>query len=115
MPTVYQFEVFNAVAKHLNITRAARELHVTQSAVSHQIERLEEHLCVALIRKKRRGIELTEAGKSVRIKCERITSFVNAVNKLNGPQTDAQALDRGVQRNGSLISEKLGRKPRRPR
>ena len=65
MLSLYRLEVFIAVAKHLNITRAARELHVSQSAVSQQIERLEENLRVTLIRKTRRGIELTEDRKSV--------------------------------------------------
>ena len=67
MLTLYQLEVFVAVARHLNITRAARALHVSQSAVSQQIDRLEENLRVTLIKKARRGIDLTEAGVSVRI------------------------------------------------
>ena len=86
MLTLNRLEVFIAVAKHLNITRAARELHVSQSAVSHQIERLEENLRVTLIRKKRRGIELTEPGKSVRIDCERILSRISALKKKYAPR-----------------------------
>jgi DNA-binding transcriptional LysR family regulator len=110
MLTLYQLENFIVVAKHRNITRAARELHVSQSAVSQQIERLEENLRVTLIRKKRRGIELTEPGVSVRTKCERILSRVNALKKINGPRTDTEALDCGVQTNGSLESEILRRR-----
>ena len=86
MLTLYQFEVFSTVAKHLNITRAAHALHVSQSAVSQQIERLEENLRVTLIKKTRRGIELTEQGASVRIDSERIMSLVNALKKKHGPR-----------------------------
>ena len=86
MLSLYRLEVFIAVAKHLNITRAARELHVSQSAVSQQIERLEENLRVTLIRKTRRGIELTEQGASVRIDSERILSGVNALKMKYRPR-----------------------------
>jgi len=84
MLTLYQLEVLITVAKHLNITRAARALHVSQSAVSQQIERLEENLRVTLIKKTRRGIELTEQGASVRLASERILSGVNALKKKYG-------------------------------
>jgi DNA-binding transcriptional LysR family regulator len=84
MLTLYQLEVFIAVAKHLNITRAARALHVSQSAVSQQIERLEGNLRVTLIMKSRRGIDLTEAGVSVRIESEKILARVNALKKNYG-------------------------------
>ena len=86
MLTLYQFEVYSAVAKHLNITRAARALHVSQSAVSQQIARLEENLRVTLIKKIRRGVELTKAGVSVRSDIERILSIVNALKKKLGPR-----------------------------
>ena len=84
MLTLYQLEVFIAVAKHLNITRAARALHVSQSAVSQQIERLEGNLRVTLIMKSRRGIDLTEAGVSVRSESEKILARVNALKKNYG-------------------------------
>jgi DNA-binding MarR family transcriptional regulator len=84
MLTLYQLEVFVAVARHLNITRAARALHVSQSAVSQQIDRLEENLRVTLIKKARRGIDLTEAGVSVRIESENILARVNALKKNYG-------------------------------
>jgi len=84
MLTLYQFEVYIAVAKYLNITRAARELHVSQSAVSQQIERFEENLRVTLIKKRRRGVELTEHGASVRIESKRILARVDALKKKYG-------------------------------
>ena len=46
-----QLECFLAVANHLNFSRAAQELHITQPAVSHQINTLEDELGVKLDRK----------------------------------------------------------------
>jgi LysR family glycine cleavage system transcriptional activator len=53
---------FEASARHLSLSRAADELHVTPSAVSHQIRTLEDLLQVKLFERKVREIELTEAG-----------------------------------------------------
>jgi LysR family transcriptional regulator of beta-lactamase len=53
---------FEAAARHLNITRAALELCVTQGAVSHQIAVLEERLGAALFRRLPRGLALTDEG-----------------------------------------------------
>jgi DNA-binding transcriptional LysR family regulator len=39
-------------ARHLSFKRAAEELHVTQSAISHQVKALEQYLGVALFRRK---------------------------------------------------------------
>lgn len=56
---------FEAAARHANVTRAAAELNVTQSAVSHQIRALERHLGVALFRRTGSGLALTEAGRKL--------------------------------------------------
>lgn len=55
--------VFNAVARNGSLTKAAAELFVTTSAVSQQIQNLEEHLGTTLLTKSGRGIVLTEAGE----------------------------------------------------
>ena len=55
-----------AVAEHRSFGRAATALHVTQSAVSHQIAQLEERLGVSLVdRRARGGPDLTPAGAIV--------------------------------------------------
>ena len=41
LPSLDLLQSFEAVARHLSFTNAARELHITQSAVSHQIRALE--------------------------------------------------------------------------
>jgi LysR family transcriptional regulator, glycine cleavage system transcriptional activator len=56
---------FEVAARHLSFTSAARELFVTQSAVSRQIKSLEAQLGVRLFRRLNRRLELTEAGHTL--------------------------------------------------
>jgi len=63
--TLRQLKVFEAVARHLNYTRAAEELHLTQPAVSMQVKQLEASLEVALFEQLGKRIHLTEAGTEV--------------------------------------------------
>ena len=44
LPPFAELVAFEAVARHLSFTRAADELCVTQSAISHRVRRLEAHL-----------------------------------------------------------------------
>lgn len=53
---------FDAAARHLNFTRAADELCVTQAAVSHQVKALEAHIGKALFHRHARGLELSDEG-----------------------------------------------------
>ena len=54
---------FRAAARHLSFTLAARELFVTQSAVSHQVKALEDQLGKPLFRRVNRALRLTETGE----------------------------------------------------
>jgi DNA-binding transcriptional LysR family regulator len=54
---------FEAAARHGNFSRAADELALSQSAISHQIQQLEEHVGQPLFRRVGRGVELTVAGE----------------------------------------------------
>lgn len=65
LPTLPGLEAFEAVARHGSFTRAARELHVTQGAVSHRIKALEEQLGCALFVRRARGVELTAEGRAL--------------------------------------------------
>jgi LysR family transcriptional regulator of beta-lactamase len=56
---------FEAAARHLNVTRAALELRVTQAAVSHHIKLLEEQLGTPLFRRLPRGLTLTDEGAAL--------------------------------------------------
>lgn len=62
MPSMAALQCFEAVARHLSFTRAAEELHLTQSAVSKQVAQLEEMLQHLLFRRIRRRLQLTPAG-----------------------------------------------------
>lgn len=53
---------FEAAARHLSFTLAARELYVSQAALSHQIKALESRLGVVLFRRLPRGVALTDEG-----------------------------------------------------
>jgi DNA-binding transcriptional LysR family regulator len=79
MLTLHRLEVFIAVAKRLNVTHAARELHISQPAASREIRQLEYALSVRLIKKKRRGIELTESGSNLRVEVESILARLRAL------------------------------------
>lgn len=65
LPPFDELVTFEAVARHLSVTRAAQELCITQSAASHRIRRLEEHFGFALIQRTNGGLALTEAGRGV--------------------------------------------------
>lgn len=60
--TFRQLKVFEAVARLLNYTRAAKELHLSQPAVSMQIKQLEEQVDTPLIEKLGKKLYLTEVG-----------------------------------------------------
>src|SRR5258708_29716371 len=66
LPSLDFFKGFEAAARHLSFTKAAEELFVTQSAVSRQIQALEQRLGVALFLRRNRGLVLTEAGEQLR-------------------------------------------------
>ena len=59
LPSLNGLRAFDAAARHLSFTRAAAELNVTQTAISHQIRRLEEQLGVRLFVRRNRTLLLT--------------------------------------------------------
>ena len=60
-----QLEYFVAVAEAKSISKAARKLHVAQPPISRQIAMLEDELKVCLFLRTNKGVELTEAGRSL--------------------------------------------------
>lgn len=61
IPSMMSLRAFEATARHLSFTRAARELNLTQTAVSHQIRKLEDLLGIKLFVRERGSIRLTDA------------------------------------------------------
>lgn len=64
LPPLDLLRGFESAARHLSFTRAAAELFLTQSAVSRQVQALEEFLGMALFERRHKALALTEAGQS---------------------------------------------------
>jgi LysR family glycine cleavage system transcriptional activator len=62
LPPLIELRAFDAAARHLSFKKAAAELGVTPTAVSHQIRLLERYCGRALFRRKPQPLSLTEAG-----------------------------------------------------
>jgi DNA-binding transcriptional LysR family regulator len=63
LPNFVLLRAFEAAARLESFTRAAEELHLTQSAISHQIRELEEHFGRQLFVRRNRRVELTPEGR----------------------------------------------------
>lgn len=74
---IYEVMVFAAAARHGSFTAAARELGVTQSAVSHHVAHLERELGAKLFRRGWRGVTPSEAG---RLLLDAATRGIAAIN-----------------------------------
>jgi DNA-binding transcriptional LysR family regulator len=64
LPPLDLLRGFDAAARHLSFTRAAAELFLTQSAVSRQIQSLEEFVGVPLFERRHKALALTDAGRA---------------------------------------------------
>jgi DNA-binding transcriptional LysR family regulator len=64
MPSLTALQFFDAAARHMSFTRAAADLHVTQSAVSRQIRELESFLGQPLFHRIKQRLVMTEAGEA---------------------------------------------------
>ena len=86
--SVGQLRAFEAVARHLNFRAAADELSLTQSAISRQIQTIEQEVGVALFLRHTRAVELTSAGaqllRAVVPSLERMDSTVRLIRRSAG-------------------------------
>ncbi len=64
LPPPNWLRTFEAAARHMSFTRAAEELHVTQSAVSQQIRLLEDRLGHVLFHRLPQSLQLTDSGRA---------------------------------------------------
>jgi LysR family glycine cleavage system transcriptional activator len=62
LPPLIELRAFDAAARHLSFKKAAAELSVTPTAISHQIRLLERYCGRALFRRRPRPLSLTESG-----------------------------------------------------
>jgi LysR family transcriptional activator of glutamate synthase operon len=85
---IRQLRSVEAVARHRHFTRAAEELHLAQSALSHQIRRLEEELGTPLFERTSRRVAATDAGHAIAARARRVLAEVDAaraeVDELRG-------------------------------
>lgn len=79
--TLHQLKIFAAIARHRNITRAARELDISQPTASQQIQLLEAEYGVQLFKRIGRGIELAEAGELLLADAEAVLTEVEELKK----------------------------------
>lgn len=88
IPPLNPLRVFEVVARRGNLTHAAEELHVSQSAVSRQVAVLEEYLGLQLFQRERAGVRLTEVGESY---ARRITPAFQAISSATSLVTSQYA------------------------
>jgi LysR family transcriptional activator of glutamate synthase operon len=87
-----QLRYVEAVARHRHFTRAADELHVAQSALSHQIKRLEAELGTELFSRNSRSVIVTGAGEAV---AARARGVLDQVDGLRHEVDELRGLVRG--------------------
>src|SRR5437588_9093650 len=97
---IRQLRYFEAVARHRHFTRAADELHVAQSALSHQVRRLERELGIELLRRTTRSVAPTEAGELV---VARARTIFGEADALRGEIDELRGLVRGRVAVGALL------------
>jgi len=90
LPSLDALRVFEVTARRLNFSKAAEELHVTQSAISHRIRDLERQLHTRLFQRGHRSLQLTPAGQTLAEGIQRgLGEIRNALMKLDGRQRKA--------------------------
>jgi LysR family transcriptional regulator, glycine cleavage system transcriptional activator len=88
VPPLDPLLAFEAAARNLSFTKAAAELFLTQSAVSRQIQQLEEHLKVKLFERRARTLLLTESGQLLyRATQEALETLQESARRVRGTAT----------------------------
>lgn len=82
---------FLAVAREGNVTRAARQLHITQPALSRQLAELEREMGCELLVREPRGVTLTEEGMLLRKRADEIVSLADRTEReLRSPAVEVE-------------------------
>src|SRR6478609_1630246 len=88
LPPLDLLRGFEAAARHLSFTRAGAELFLTQSAVSRQIQALEEFVGVPLFERRHKALALTDAGQAYfRVVAASLGELREATRKLRESRT----------------------------
>lgn len=90
LPPLSALRAFEAVSRLGSVTRAADELHVTHSAVSHQLKLLEEYLNISLIDRTARRVNLTPEGRvyayQVRLALQQVAGATSRISMRSQPE-----------------------------
>ena len=93
LPPLSSLRVFEAAARHNSFRKAAEELNLTASAVSHGIQTLENWLGVELFNRKSRGLRLTGAGEIYApLVNQALNVLAKATEAASRPQGDGDAV-----------------------
>lgn len=91
------YRVFYVVAKNKHMTKASKELHISQPAISQSIKKLEDQLGGTLFIRSNKGMELTKEGEMF---FDYIKGALNLINSAENEFTSFKSLDKGVIRIG---------------
>ena len=84
LPPLNSFKMFDAAARLRSFKKAAEELNVTPTAVSHQIKALEEALGTLLFERKTRAVQLTQDGEILANTTHNVfQQLINVVNEIS--------------------------------
>src|SRR5947209_6562105 len=95
-----QLRYLEAIVRHEHFTRAAGELHVAQSALSHQVQALERELGIELLQRTTRSVTPTEAGALV---AARARAVLREVEALRAEIDELRGLVRGQVTVGAML------------
>lgn len=87
-----QLRYFQAVCRFGTITRASRELHISQPSISSAIKELEEEYGVILFQRKHHGMVMTEAGKRLLTMSEALLNETERMNRIMGDLSDGRKI-----------------------
>lgn len=86
------YKMFYVVAKHKHMTKASKELHISQPAISQSIKKLEDQLGGTLFLRSNKGMELTEEGKMF---YEYVKGALELINNAENEFTSFKNLTKG--------------------
>lgn len=110
LPPLGWLRTFEAAARHLSFTGAARDLNMTQSAVSQQIKGLESHLGKTLFHRRPRALELTPTGTTyLPVVREAFRTLMNGTRAISGPQQNVVQVQSNISFAVQWLAPRLGR------